>query len=613
MYQDRIAFDPQRRPTTPLTRYEWMQCIGRKGALCRRERALDSPKVCEIRPNKVVRKVNMGSAHKKDGSTERRLRVLIPGDDRVREGWVSAKLFVACGADEAARMDTLHVRGRGDASPFRAPPAAVAKEILDEARTSRRPRPDPGYVHVSPTAARDLGLEMPPLPRRDVAQLRRLPFLVSVLVPTSPNRRWAHRSLYECFKRQHWPHKELVVLETGDDPSRFAGSWRAWMDDDAFGGGGPWEQRARSADGARVEASEFWTLLDDDRVTYVYERDDAELGPKRNALGAMARGEILVQFDDDDVYLPHYLDAMVHALLLDDVGAGVSRASSIRANPRPQVNAASAFDPTVSDDLDEDALVERVKERGRGVLDFSGNDGLSFFLIPFFFGQDRLSAGRGSRSSRSSCATTRSRARSSSATCARRSTARAARTAARPSTPSSSPTTTIRASGATASPTRAPRASRNVPSATTPPLGLHGSVPQARPVRAHHLRRGLPARLRGRGPRRVVPRVRGRLAGPGRAPRAPQREQHAHADDGHRLPRVGVPPEVRPGARPPLRRQPPHDRAPQLRSLQRLQSDGLWLIILLSTSVDPSARRDTVRPPIQIHFYLPIAHAKDLW
>ena len=115
MYQDRIAFDPQRRPTTPLTRYEWMQCIGRKGALCRRERALDSPKVCEIRPNKVVRKVNMGSAHKKDGSTERRLRVLIPGDDRVREGWVSAKLFVACGADEAARMDTLHVRGRGDA------------------------------------------------------------------------------------------------------------------------------------------------------------------------------------------------------------------------------------------------------------------------------------------------------------------------------------------------------------------------------------------------------------------------------------------------------------------------------------------------------------------
>jgi hypothetical protein len=98
----------------------------------------------------------------------------------------------------------------------------------------------------------------------------------------------------------------------------------------------------------------------------------------------MARGEILVQFDDDDVYLPHYLDAMVHALLLDDVGAGVSRAS-VRANPRPQVNAASAFDPTVSDDLDEDALVERVKERGRGVLDVSGNDGLS--KSPFFSGR----------------------------------------------------------------------------------------------------------------------------------------------------------------------------------------------------------------------------------
>ena len=49
--------------------------------------------------------------------------------------------------------------------------------------------------------------------------------LVSVVVPTMPSRRWTHRSLYDCFCRQTWPSKELIVLETGG-ATRASPFWR---------------------------------------------------------------------------------------------------------------------------------------------------------------------------------------------------------------------------------------------------------------------------------------------------------------------------------------------------------------------------------------------------
>ena len=133
----RADFEAQRPSDTPVTCYEWVHCIGKKGALCRSERDLGSQRVCEIAPKTVVRKIGLGAAHKKDGSTERRLRVLIPGDP-VMEGWVSAKLFIACAADESDLMDMLHIRSAGMDNPFRAPPAEVARDFLREARASRR-------------------------------------------------------------------------------------------------------------------------------------------------------------------------------------------------------------------------------------------------------------------------------------------------------------------------------------------------------------------------------------------------------------------------------------------------------------------------------------------
>ena len=43
--------------------------------------------------------------------------------------------------------------------------------------------------------------------------------LVSVLVPTSSARHWAHENLYRCFDAQTWPNKELIILDTGAEPS----------------------------------------------------------------------------------------------------------------------------------------------------------------------------------------------------------------------------------------------------------------------------------------------------------------------------------------------------------------------------------------------------------
>ena len=45
--------------------------------------------------------------------------------------------------------------------------------------------------------------------------------LVSVLSPTTYERRWCHESLYRCFKHQSYPRKELIVLDTGAHPSPF--------------------------------------------------------------------------------------------------------------------------------------------------------------------------------------------------------------------------------------------------------------------------------------------------------------------------------------------------------------------------------------------------------
>lgn len=60
-------------------------------------------------------------------------------------------------------------------------------------------------------------------------------------------------------------------------------------------------------------------FLSDPKVHYEYEQAPMEIGAKRNWLCNKAAGEIIVQFDDDDYYAPHYVTHMSN--LMDAAGA----------------------------------------------------------------------------------------------------------------------------------------------------------------------------------------------------------------------------------------------------------------------------------------------------
>eukprot|EP00316_Scyphosphaera_apsteinii_P021919 CAMPEP_0119331874 /NCGR_PEP_ID=MMETSP1333-20130426/81583_1 /TAXON_ID=418940 /ORGANISM="Scyphosphaera apsteinii, Strain RCC1455" /LENGTH=159 /DNA_ID=CAMNT_0007341573 /DNA_START=114 /DNA_END=590 /DNA_ORIENTATION=+ len=61
---------------------------------------------------------------------------------------------------------------------------------------------------------------LPPLPNTPSTAACTLP-LVSVVVPTSTERHWAHSTLYACFAHQTYPNLELLVLDTGSKASHF--------------------------------------------------------------------------------------------------------------------------------------------------------------------------------------------------------------------------------------------------------------------------------------------------------------------------------------------------------------------------------------------------------
>ena len=58
----------------------------------------------------------------------------------------------------------------------------------------------------------------------------------------------------------------------------------------------------------------FMTTLDDPRVRYHHLQTRLTIGDKRNMAVGMAKGEIIVQFDDDEYYAPHYVETMLNEL-----------------------------------------------------------------------------------------------------------------------------------------------------------------------------------------------------------------------------------------------------------------------------------------------------------
>ena len=103
------------------------------------------------------------------------------------------------------------------------------------------------------------------------------PPLVSCIMPTADRPRLAARAA-EYFLRQDYPEKELIVVDDGTRP--VAG-----------------------------------LLPDDPRIRYVRLAGRERLGTKRNRACELARGEIVVHWDDDDWAAPHRLTYQVESLL----------------------------------------------------------------------------------------------------------------------------------------------------------------------------------------------------------------------------------------------------------------------------------------------------------
>ena len=101
--------------------------------------------------------------------------------------------------------------------------------------------------------------------------------LVSVTVPTFGREEFLP-ALHANFERQSYPDLELVVLDDSPVPSS------------------------------------YFSALRSDRVRYLHTPTRASIGAKRNRLLELARGEVVVQFDDDDIYAPNYVAAALDRL-----------------------------------------------------------------------------------------------------------------------------------------------------------------------------------------------------------------------------------------------------------------------------------------------------------
>ncbi len=106
--------------------------------------------------------------------------------------------------------------------------------------------------------------------------IQRLP-LISCIMPTTGRRAFVPRAI-AYFLRQDYPHKELVILDDGDDGV---------------------------AD----------LIPDDPRVRYTRLNGRRPLGAKRNACVEASRGDLIMHWDDDDWHAPHRISCQVAALL----------------------------------------------------------------------------------------------------------------------------------------------------------------------------------------------------------------------------------------------------------------------------------------------------------
>lgn len=100
---------------------------------------------------------------------------------------------------------------------------------------------------------------------------------VSIVTPTYNRSAFLPR-LYRLFAAQTHADCELVILDDSPQPTG------------------------------------FFDRLTDERVRYVHRPERLPLGIKRNILGELATGEVILHFDDDNYYSPTYIETMLNVL-----------------------------------------------------------------------------------------------------------------------------------------------------------------------------------------------------------------------------------------------------------------------------------------------------------
>jgi len=143
---------------------------------------------------------------------------------------------------------------------------------LHNSDTKARRRPSERAVRPTGSGSPGIALAMPA-----VAPSRGISGMVSVITPTHGRDRFLNEAL-RYFRSQDYENIEWLILD--DSP-----------------------QRTGSLNG-----------IEDRNIFYQHVEGKVSIGEKRNALIEKARGEIIVQFDDDDYYAPNYISSMLTAL-----------------------------------------------------------------------------------------------------------------------------------------------------------------------------------------------------------------------------------------------------------------------------------------------------------
>jgi GT2 family glycosyltransferase len=184
-----------------------------------------------------------------------------------------------CGRRLRGEQQVYELHCRGDACPFFAPPELI-QITLPLSTTDRLGAPSP---HAAPAGEAQAAISGQGTASCSEQQPTSVSFwqeagpLISCIMPTRGKAEWVLQSI-RYFQRQDYPARELIIVDDG-------------VDDLAS------------------------KLPDDPCIWYLRSLPGQSIGAKRNQACAVARGEIIAQWDDDDWYAPDRLSAQVAPLL----------------------------------------------------------------------------------------------------------------------------------------------------------------------------------------------------------------------------------------------------------------------------------------------------------